>query len=270
MPNYRIRCCVLVATLGRSDKFLKRAIPSIQCQSVKPEAVVIVCDGKPFGPEICAKIKNLLLNIPVFFLANTRTPGVAGAWNSGLLFLRENINAEYVALLDDDDSWDNNHLYLNLTSAQKNDSNVVVSGLRIVKDGVPVECDIITSLNENNFLIGNPGWQGSNTFISVDLLFLVGDFREGLASLNDRDLAIRVIRHPQCKISYTGSWSATWYLTTKGNQLSSFRNSNKISGLRSFWGIYRDDMSEAIQRKFFSRAEKLFGVPKQEITIYDK
>jgi len=269
LPIKNNSCCVLIATLGRYDYISKRALPSIKKQSLKPEAIVIICDGKPFSAENCSTIQKTIPDIPIFFQLNQRTPGVSGAWNSGLKFIRDNLQSEFVAILDDDDTWDHNHLQKCLQCALQNNANVVISGLRMIKDEILIDRPHITSLQVRDFLIGNPGWQGSNTFIKLGHLSSVGNFREELTSLNDRDLAIRVLRHPMSQIAFTCSWTASWFLETDRKQLSSPKSKNKIKGLKFFWSIYSKEMTYETQNQFFSRADQLFGVNKKEIVKHD-
>jgi len=114
--------------------------------------------------------------------------------------------------------------------------------------------------------VGNPGWQGSNTFVDLALLRAAGGFTDGLRSLNDRDLALRLLRHTQARPALTGKWTATWTCDTAG-ALSEPRSAAKREGLRRFWAMYCLDMGAEEQSAFFERARSLFGILPQEITV---
>ncbi|NOK09698.1 glycosyltransferase family 2 protein [Corallococcus exercitus] len=258
-------CSALVATRNRWELLVERALPSIRSQTRPVREVVVVNDGASFHAEQQATLRELLHPLPLVVLDNRRTRGVAGAWNTGLEHLLASPRDGFVALLDDDDAWEASHIEENLGTAERNRADIVVSGLRLVMDGQERERALPEGLVPGDFLVGNPGWQGSNTFVSRRLWATVRGFRDGLLSLNDRDLAIRLLRVPGSRIAYTGQWTATWHLSTRGDALSSPRSPAKISGLRWFWRLYGGEMSRAQAEAFFARAEGLFGVRRTEI-----
>lgn len=254
----------LVATRDRYSLLLQRSLKSVSGQSLKPKTVVVVNDGSSFSEAQRLAVAELMSSVDCHIVENARAPGAAGAWNTGLEELTKNGFRGFVALLDDDDEWDPEHLHLNLSTARCMGANIVVSGLRMLFDGYRIERPLIESLSAEDFLVGNPGWQGSNTFVSIDLLKEVGGFRDGLQSLNDRDLAFRLLRSPRARTGFTGRWTATWHSRSTGT-LSSRRSTAKISGLRWFWNLYGSAMSNAQAAAFFERAKTLFGVERCEI-----
>jgi glycosyltransferase involved in cell wall biosynthesis len=201
----------------------------------------------------------------VSILANAYSPGAAGAWNTGLRYLRGLGYDGYVAILDDDDSWDPCHLLANLTVAQENGADIVVSGLRRVVAGQLAERSLPTNLTADDFLSGNPGLQGSNMFIAISALERAGDFTDGLPSLNDRDLALRLLCLQGLRISYTGEWTATWYHGDAPTSLSTPRSTAKIAGLQMFWRMHGSKMGPDIVVAYFDRALRFFGVSREEI-----
>ncbi|NTX08788.1 glycosyltransferase family 2 protein [Myxococcus sp. CA040A] len=258
-------CSALIATRNRWELLFGRALPSIRLQTRAVREVVIVNDGASFTAEQQAALRWLLHPLPLVMLDNQRANGAAGAWNTGLAHLLASSSEGFVALLDDDDSWESSHVAENLRAAEREQADIVVSGLRLVMDGQERERALPEGLIPSDFLIGNPGWQGSNTFVSRRLWATVRGFRDGLRSLNDRDLAIRLLRAQGSRVAYTGQWTATWHLSTQGDALSSPRSPAKISGLRWFWRLYGGELSEAQAKAFFARAECLFGVRRTEI-----
>lgn len=115
------------------------------------------------------------------------------------------------------------------------------------------------------FLTGNPGWQGSNTFVSLRALNMAGGFRDGLTSCNDRDLAIRLLRRSGVQTAYTGQWTATWHLSSTRKSLSSPRSEAKLCGLRSFWQLYGSEMDATQAEMFFHRALHFFHIERADI-----
>ena len=255
---------VLVATRDRFDLLTRQCIGAIRQQSVQPALTVIVNDGRSLSPAEHAQIQARLAPIRGVVLQNRHAPGAAGAWNTGLDYIRRHHDG-FVALLDDDAEWDANHLEVNQAFAREHDADVVVSGLRRVVDGTDMPRPLVTNLNARDFLVGNPGWQGSNTFVSVRRLSQVHGFRNGLASLNDRDLAFRLLTSDGVRVAFTGTWTASWHVSSHRTTLSSPRSAAKISGLRWFWCIYRRAMSAGEASAFLQRAAHCFGVLPEEI-----
>lgn len=251
---------MLIATRDREPLLTTRALPSVLGQQRRSDAVVIVNDGPPL---------RAALPPGVVVLSNQRSPGVAGAWNTGLAHLWRVGHRGFIALLDDDDEWDAEHLAANAACAAAHPgASIVISGLRMVVAGREQPRPLLRTLCDRDFLVGNPGWQGSNTFVALAALAAVGGFREGLPSLNDRDLAVRLLRHVGTRWALTGRWTATWHRDTPAS-LSSPGSPAKRRGLRWFWRIYGAEMTPAEVAAFFERAERLFEIPRHTILAFE-
>lgn len=259
---------VLIATRNRTELLVHRSLPSVMRQTHRPAVVVVVNDGPRIGRSERSRIHALARQsgVDVVVVPNIRTRGAGGAWNTGLEWLWHHGADGFVAILDDDDTWDPAHLEANISSSH--DADISVSGLRMCYGGHVVERPLIDRLEARRFLTGNPGWQGSNTFVTLDLLMRVGGFREGLASLNDRDLAFRLLSHPMARWRLVPRWTATWHADTPGN-LSTPRSIQKLEGLRSFWALYGSQMAPEEKRRFFRRARRVFGIAEQDIVSPD-
>lgn len=265
LPIPSLQCVVLIATKNRLAYLLERSLPSVRRQERPPKALIIVNDGIKFTAALGSQIADLLSPIPVVILSNVGSPGAAGSWNTGLCHLRSIDFDGYVAILDDDDSWDANHIACNLIAAQKTGAHVVVSGLRHLVKGQIRPRDLPMNLTAEDFLRGNPGLQGSNTFVGAHALHYAGYFTDGLLSLNDRDLAVRLLSQPELQITYTGKWTANWHHGDAPNSLSAPRSTAKISGLKMFWELHGSKMSLGTEAHYFDRAWRFFGVSREEI-----
>ncbi|MEB3733322.1 glycosyltransferase [Halopseudomonas pachastrellae] len=257
----------LVATKPRFEYLLGRSLPSICSQARKPDALIVVSDERPLTEREQDQLRACVEGVPVHFLSNKGAHGAAGSWNTGIELVRASWPAAYIAILDDDDAWDAGHLQLCCDCAMANDMpSVIVSGLRLCKDGMEVPTTPPVALSADDFLAGNPGWQGSNTFISLQTLVRAGGFTEGLASCNDRDLAVRVLSLPGVSFGFTGKHTATWYLGTAVDQLSRKGGAEKLRGLAMFYQLHAQRMTPAIRKQFFERANAYFGFDESQIT----
>lgn len=244
------------------------AIPSIVKQTRQIDALVIVCDNAILPVNVVQTLRGLLPYLPLHILSNTKGPGAACTWNTGIEYIAESWPEAYVAILDDDDEWDLDHLQVCEDSAKAADwPDIVVSGLRIQINGEEMPRAAPLSFRVEEFLIGNPGWQGSNTFISLRALIEAGLFTEGLESCNDRDLAIRLLSLDTPRFAFTGKLTASWNLDTNRSSLSSWRGEAKRTGLKQFFALHGHRMSKEVACRFFERAEKLFGWSKDEILV---
>ncbi|MBU0550606.1 glycosyltransferase family 2 protein [Myxococcota bacterium] len=249
---------VVIATKNRPDLLVRRAISSIARQTQQPARIVIVNDGHELPTETRAAIRRALPELAITISRNARRTGAGGAWNTALAHLKRSGFAGFVALLDDDDEWTPEHLSANLDAVKDGHKNVAISGLRLLKEGVEIPRPLITTLAASDFLVSNPGWQGSNTFVELTHFLAVGGFRESLRSAHDRDLAIRLLDHPATRIALVPRWTATWHLGTPGC-LSQAGSEAKLQGLCEFWRLYHPRMKTKERVDFIERAVDLFG-----------
>lgn len=256
----------LIATRPRLNALLTVSLPSIAAQRRRPDGLVIVSDGAPLTQEEQTRLGRLAPELEMIFLANVEVPGVAGTWNTGLTYIQARWPEAYVAILDDDDTWDTDHLEVCCRAAQVHDwPDVVLSGLRLNKSGVVTERTIQLPLTCDSFLVGNPGWQGSNTFVLVSCLAEVGNFTAGLASCNDRDLAIRILSRHKARLVATGCSTATWNLGLYPDALT-LPGPHKLAGLKHFYSRHAHRMTDEVRRRFFERTQALFGLGMLDLT----
>ena len=184
----RNSCCplvVLIAATDRAHLHLSRTIPSLLRQTMGWDAVVVVDDSSHSSGQIKANFGSAGLN-HLYLVANQRPKGAAGAWNTGLDFIRKNIGEAWVAILDDDDEWSADHL--ESCHAKVTDGvDAVIGGIITLVDEVPSSIPSHERFAPGSFLQHNPGWQGSNTFVRLSALEKAGRFDEALECTHDRD-----------------------------------------------------------------------------------
>jgi len=260
-----MKIVVLMATKPRFPDLTNLSIPSIAIQSYKPVEVVLVTDSGELTAHERLQLNSLLVEIKLTVLSNTKTPGAAGAWNTGLAYIARQHTDCFVSMLDDDDKWHQKHLDICRYTAISQSSDAVVSGIVIKKNDIEVGRNIPNKCDVDDFLTGNPGWQGSNTFISLNTLHEVGGFTEGLVSSNDKDLAIRVLSLPKISIAFTGQVSVDWNIGRHNDALSAPGSPQKIAGCRQFFKLYGGRMSRQQKNEYFKRNEQLFGIHYDDI-----
>ena len=258
----------LIATYAeRYSLLLGRSVPSVLGQSLKPQAIVIVDDNDNLSfpssirKQIAAWCNASEIKCHIIKNRRTRHMSGSGAWNTGIHFIAEEYGIEsFVAILDDDDEWRSNHLSLCFQSYRDNHCvNAVFPWLRRT-DCAKAHRFSLKDLTVDEFLVGNPGVQGSNMLFRVSTLLALDGFDERLASCTDRDLLIR----------YIGTWGVSGIrvikrVTVKHYAASGTVTTNlcaKAAGLDRFYEKHlRKYVASCILERSLDRAVKLFRYP---------
>ena len=265
-PVEACHVAVLVATAKRSNVLASRALPSIESQMRTPWRVVVVDDSRT---DAAAQRTEQAVRawqpacIDVDFLRNRRTKGAAGAWNSGLDHLLRaggDPRRFLVAILDDDDRWEPDHLERCLALAESRRLDVVAAPfLRIEENAEPLPVIPPRSLRPSSFLAGNPGIQASNLVCRLSVLLEAGLFDESLPSCTDRDLCIRISELPGVRYGVTAHPTVHHFACRSRPRLSTPRSPARLAGLDGFFRKYQGRMSSAERERFRTRARRLFG-----------
>ena len=265
-PVETCRVAVLVATANRSRLLASRALPSIESQTRTPWRVVVVDESHT---DAAAQRTEQVVRawqpagIVVDFLRNRRTRGAAGAWNSGLDHLLRtggDPRRLHVAILDDDDRWEPDHLERCLALAESRRLDMVAAPfLRIEENVDPRPVIPPRSLRPSSFLTGNPGIQGSSLVGRLSVLLEAGLFDESLPSCTDRDLCIRILDLPGVRYGVTAHPTVHHFACGSRPRLSTPRSPARLAGLDGFFRKYRGRMSNAERERFRERARRLFG-----------
>ena len=250
----------LVATANRPE-LLGRALRSIEGQTLSPAYIYVVDDSD--SDDFKAQTEDIVRQHGnVKFLRNSRAKGAAGAWNDGLdHLLRTPDSAQlYVAILDDDDEWEPEHLQTCLETAASGRFDIVAAQLwRHEDDAEPKLCMPPESLDAADFLVGNPNIQGSNLFCRLSVMLEAGLFDEWLPSCTDRDLCIRIADLPGVLYGTTKRTTVRHYASGSLPRLSTPGQQAKNDGLTRFFAKYQGRMSADQRAAFKERAARLFG-----------
>lgn len=257
-----VHIAVLIATRDRPELLASRAIPSVVAQTRRPDLLVVVDDSNASPVQERDRRNVESSSLSGAFLLNMRTDGAAGAWNTGLDHILRRTSEPatwYVAVLDDDDWWEPNHLEVCATVA-RGGADMVVSGLVRHEGQEPgVKLSIPDALVVDDFLGGNPHVQGSNLFVKLDVLLEAGGFDEALSSCTDRDLCIRIMDLGDVTVASTGAHTVHHHADGDRQRLSTPGSKAKREGLTAFWTKWRSRMTEDVRQRFVERASSRFG-----------
>ncbi|GHA62433.1 glycosyltransferase family 2 protein [Photobacterium aphoticum] len=258
---------VIIATKNRTELLKDRAIRSVINQTIVPNYVIVVDDSSVEDRKKNKAIVDDLseADFQIKYLINQRTPGASGAWNTAIDYLctqrSKNMDSLFLAFLDDDDEWHPSYLEKCLAVASENQCNMVAVGFyRFEGNGRSyIKCLPPKSLREDQFLRGNPGIQGSNLFLSLDIMLMVGGFDEHLCSCTDRDLCIRLCELEAIRYLSINDSLLNHYADNDRQRLSTPNSPAKKKGLSAFWLKYHGRMSNSQRKAFLNRAQSLFN-----------
>ena len=260
-----MKLIALVASVPRFNYLLNISIPSIARQQMKPHAIVIVTDRLNLTLYEQSLLKKISSRTKMFFVENINSPGVAGAWNTGIDYIEKKFGDSYVSILDDDDIWLPNHLLVCRKLAKQKNADLVLSGLAVVKNQVVVAENVPNNLDVSDFLVGNPGWQGSNTFIRLSTIKKANGFTDGLISSNDKDFAIKVLGVTGLKVAYSKVVSVHWQCGHDPLALSAIGSRQKLKGCAQFLYLHGSKMQVEQRGAYFQRMNLLFQLKEKDI-----
>lgn len=283
---------VIATSMKRTDLLLERSLKSVyQQKNVNPSQIFIIDDNSKDDPEdqysteylnIKFRIKQFRENffssrfedgnVPENYFhttvyPNKRTHGHSGtgAWNTAIyradMYGREN----YIAILDDDDEWDEKYLSQCLEEIKKEENQKIIGVITGI-NRIEKKRKISLILDEKSFsikslLVGNPGFQGSNIFIRLRDLLNIGAFDESLLSATDRDLGLRLIQYLEHEedlgLFFNKNVLVHHHAENESRVTSS--NKNKKKGLDLFYRKYKHFMDDNILKESLNRAQKLFN-----------
>lgn len=252
---------VIVSTTLRKSLH-EISLPSILNQSRVPDIVYIVADSNE-DSVIDQVSKFNAANIQVKVLTNVREKNLSGAMNTVFSeMIADNVDPKrtFIAVLDDDDWWEQDYLDQCFKEALRSDSDWVVSGIirhESCSDiGKPLTIPKV--LTEKAFLVGNPHIQGSNLFVRFSKVLLAGGYDENLPSTTDRDLCLRLLALGDINIT-TLNRHMVHHLAYGEGRLSEKGSEKKCIGLKRFFYKYGAFMDEEDKNLFFTRAKEYFG-----------
>jgi len=247
----------MVATHERERLLRDRALPSILSQSRPADAIVVVEDGKT--ADLATRMKTVASGAQYLF--NRRTPGLSGTLNTGLDHLaRYHLAAVdvFVAFLDDDDAWLPDHLAAIEARISEGAEVVATPFLRLEANQHALRVDPPAAVSPNLFMECNPGIQGSNLAVRLDILLEAGGFNEALSACTDRDLLIRLCRRPGLIYATTSAPSVVHHACFDRPRLSLPNSPAKHAGLAMFDRVHGPLMTPAMRTRCLERAVRIF------------
>jgi glycosyltransferase involved in cell wall biosynthesis len=190
---------VITRTKDRT-MLLDRALKSIGAQTHQDYVVVIVNDSGKAAVENIIKKQTDQLRQKIKVINNPKNLGVGGALNTGI----KGSESKYIAVLDDDDTWDKDFLKETVGFLEDNNKKFkgVITASELIMEEVKdnhvkeISRQRLTPFTKdfNLFYISGANQFTINTFVyERDVLKKIGYYDEKLEVLEDWDFNIRFI-----------------------------------------------------------------------------
>ena len=267
MGSQSIEVGVLIATCDRHQMLKNRSVASVLNQTFQPDYIVVVDDSKDDKERL--KNKNYIQSLQVDgaridYLSNSRTKGASGAWNTGIFHLAsicKSMDSTFLAILDDDDEWTPEYISQCVDVAKDGQNDMVAADIARIKDIhlSPSHCPAPDRLVASDFLVGNPGIQGSNLFLKLSVMLQAGCFDEAMKSSTDRDICIRICDLGDTRYKRVRSTLVKHYAELGRKRMTTRGSRSKNEGQEYFFRKYIGRMTNKEMEGFLERAERLFG-----------
>lgn len=201
---------VIIPTYNRIEK-LKRALESVLKQTYSKLEIIIV-DNESKDGTIKFLEEFSKKNKKIKYLTNNKK-GANYSRNLGI----KNAKGEYIAFLDDDDTWNSTKIEKQVKILETNsDIGICYTGKKIIYESLNKE--YFSCSNSNNIYIENYIGTTSSVIIKKEILEKSGLFDVELPALQDYDLWIRILKNTK---SYQIKEALiNYYINPNNNQIS--------------------------------------------------
>lgn len=232
---------VVIPTYKRKSLKLKRAIESVFNQTYKNIEIIVVDDNsdQDYSNDI---LNNINFNDRLIYIKHLTNLGACAARNTGIM----NSKAEYIAFLDDDDTWDKTKLEKQISHFIDEEVGLVYCGIKYYYEKEKKEvlkCAKTFDNPSKNILISNFIGSTSCGVVKKSAALKVGMFDVNLKSGQDLDfwyrisLEYKIAAVKECLLNYTVYEKGTITSNVENRLLSNMYLRNK----------YKEDIDQDVQ-----------------------
>lgn len=199
---------MIIPTFNRREMLMTRALPSVLNQTYRDIDILVCCHGCTDGTQDAVMtLGDERIRVISIEREQTYPPTAENHWLAGpvapITAGLRHATGDYIARIDDDDEWDDNHLERLLDELHFEGVEFISSGYRIVKDG-KVDSYVVGE--------GEPKIGGVQTWVYKSYLKFMEPnpecWRKKWNRVNDLDLAER-FRQAGVDIGYLDDVTAT-------------------------------------------------------------
>ena len=204
---------VLIRTHNRHNH-LEIALKSVLEQKTLPKEIFVLDDLNQ--NEVKKIIYNLKKNKLVeIFYVNTQNQ-----YNSlrNLNIISEQSNSEFIAFLDDDDTWDNSYLDDNLNLLISENIDIIYTNFNMVFENNKKKFEI-KKRNFNENIISNNGFLISNLIVRKNVFEKLNGFDYKLNSSADKDFYLNALLKKKYKVKIQEKFLVNYRIFKKKKEL---------------------------------------------------
>lgn len=220
---------------------IERCLNSVFKQTHRPNQIIIVDDCSDDSHTLVDIVANMPSGIEIILHHNDENKNGAYSRNYGVSLA----NGDYIAFLDGDDYWLENHLEMSFKKALETDADFVYSNVVNIdahgKQSIRKVTDISSIDNQPDVLFMSP--PQTNSFFFKKNLYNDVSFNESLKRHQDYQFLVDLILAKK-KHAY-GKFSTACYCESH----RPFGSRIDINSIISFWSIYSNCFSQSRLKK---------------------
>lgn len=201
----------------QAEKTIGRALASVARQSVTPKEVIVIDDGSGDGTTETARAMTEKMGAIALNVIEQDNLGAGGARNRGL----DEASGQWIAFLDADDEWLETKIERSMAVLADKECDLVAHDFMRVEPGGTehqVECarrfeaaaDPLSGLYRQGF-IGT-----STVVVRAQALRAAGGFDETLATAQDFDLWLKILKEPTAKFTIFAEPLSRYHVSDDG------------------------------------------------------
>lgn len=181
----------IVPTHGRS-RYLSEALAAVARQVLLPEQVVVVSDVPDEAAEQVCRQATSELGLRITYVSTAgETAGASASRNRGAA----EAVSQYVAFLDDDDTWEDTYLQRAVSALESSDRDMTVTWIQLFRQDMTTPGPAVRAgLLAKDVVAVNPGVTGSNIVMTKSAFDAIGGFDDSLMMKNDTDFFYRFLK----------------------------------------------------------------------------
>jgi len=249
MNQKNISC--VISTHNR-DEFLKEAIESV-IQQNSPPIEIIVSDNVPSqSTKLLIETIAKKSPVPINYIGHKMKGRSSISLNLGVLKSKGN----YIAFLNDDDTWKKNYLEKIYEMIFEKKNKIIYTWLIDWHNNKEHQGkQIKKNLKINDFLLKNPGCVISNLVVEKELFIGLGGFDEYIHPTNDKDFIIRALYYGY---NYDVLQENLVLLRRHSYERVTDINKEFLLGIKKFFKKHEFNTSLIIKIKFWYKYFKLY------------
>lgn len=245
-----MKLTVVIPTHDRADR-ITHSLGSVLKQERVPDEVIVVDDFADDATRLIVEEAAKNSSVPVRYLRNSENPGACGSRNQGAQLATH----EWLALLDDDDSWDPTYLKVVEQTAAQYPADFYITSIAELRNGRQSKVRWSSDgIGKDNAFDQSGIMTGSNIVVSRNAYMAVDGFDPSVKVNNDWDMFYRLVA--QGFLYKSIETPLVYWQHHEGVRIAS-ETLRRAAGLEDFVRRYNHSMPVKLKVELLSVASKI-------------